>query len=77
MKEFIDITENNGNTKKAEVILRFRDEENDNYYIVYKYNNEYFAAKYDDVVGTSKLDTNLNDEELKILEELLNKLPEA
>lgn len=76
MKEYIDIFDKNGNSKKAEVILRFRDEENNNYYIVYKYNDEFFAAKYDDVVGTSKLDTNLNSKELEVLEELLNKITE-
>lgn len=76
MKEYIDIFDKNGNSKKAEVVLRFRDEENNNYYIVYKYNDEFFAAKYDDVVGTSKLDTNLNNKELEVLEELLNKITE-
>lgn len=77
MKEFIDILDKNGNSKKAEVVLRFRDQENNIFYIVYKCNNEYFAAKYDDVVGTSKLDTNLNNKELEMLEELLNKMPEV
>ncbi len=77
MKEVIDIKDKNGNSKKAEVILRFKDEENNNFYIIYRYNDEYFAAKYDDVIGTSQLDTNLTDKELEILEGLLNKLPEV
>ena len=74
MKEYIDILDKDGNSKKAEVIFRFRDEENNVFYIVYQYNNEYFAAKYDDIIGTSKLDTNLNNNELEMLEKLLNKL---
>lgn len=77
MKEYIDITEKNGKKKKVEVIFRFRDEENNTFYIVYKHNNEYFAAKYDDVVGTSNLNTDLNKEELAMLEALLNKITEA
>lgn len=77
MKEFIDILDKNGNSKKAEVIFRFHDQENNVFYIVYSYNNEYFAAKYDDVIGTSKLDSNLNKKELEMLEELLNKMPEV
>jgi len=77
MKEYIDILDKDGNSKKAEVIFRFRDEENNVFYIVYQYNNEYFAAKYEDVIGTSKLDTNLNDKELELLEELLNKVLEV
>lgn len=74
MKEYIDILDKDGNSKKAEVIFRFRDEENNVFYIVYQHNNEYFAAKYDDIIGTSKLDTNLNNKELEMLEKLLNKL---
>ncbi len=74
MKEYIDILDKDGNSKKAEVIFRFRDEENNVFYIVYQYNNEYFAAKYDDIIGTSKLDANLNNKELEMLEKLLNKL---
>lgn len=77
MKEFIDILDKNGNSKKAEVIFRFHDKENNIFYLVYECNNEYFAAKYDDVIGTSKLDTNLNSKELEILEKLLNKIPEV
>ncbi len=74
MKEYIDILDKDGNSKKAEVIFRFRDEENNVFYIVYQYNNEYFAAKYDDIIGTCKLDANLNNKELEMLEKLLNKL---
>lgn len=76
MKEYIDIFDKDGKSKKAEVVLRFRDEDNNNYYIVYKYNDEIFAAKYDDVVGTSRLDTNLSDKELELLEGLLSKIVE-
>lgn len=74
MGEFIEILDKNGKSKKAEIIFRFRNEENSTFYIVYKCNNEYFAAKYDDVIGISKLDTNLSNEELEILEKMLNKL---
>lgn len=74
MKEHIEITDKNGNKKTAEVEFRFHDEEKNLFYIVYKVNDEYYAAKYDDVVGTSKLDTELNDEELKMLENQLNEM---
>lgn len=74
MNEYIDILDKNGKTKKGEVVFRFRDEENNIFYIVYKYNDKYFAAKYDDIVGTSKLDANLNNRELEMLEKLLNKM---
>lgn len=77
MKEFINISDKNGKLKKAEVILRTHNQENNNFYIVYNYDDEYFAAKYEDVIGTSKLDTNLNDKELELLEELLNKVLEV
>ena len=74
MQEYIDILDRDGNKKKAKVIFRYHNEENNNYYIVYMYNNEYFAAKYDDVIGTSKLDTNLNDLEIKTLDNMLDKI---
>lgn len=76
MKEFIEILDKNGKTKTAEVEFRFHDEENNFFYIVYKVDNEYFAAKYDDVVGTSKLNTNLDDNELEMLEKQLNSIEE-
>ena len=76
MDEFIDIKEKNGTIKKAKVIFRVYNEKKDNYYIVYKYNEEYFAAKYQDVVGTSKLDTNLNNKEIGELEKILNNIEE-
>lgn len=77
MKEQIEILDKNGNKKIAEVIFRFRDEQNNTFYIVYKHNDEFFAAKYDDVVGTSKLDTNLTEKEFKVLEKFLNQMPEV
>jgi len=73
-KEYIEIFEKNGKVKKVEVCFRFRDEENNKFYIVYKYNNEYFAAKYDDILGISNLDTNLDEKELLVLEKYLNEL---
>lgn len=77
MKEYIEITEKDGTKKNVEVVFRFHDEENNTFYLVYKHNNEYFAAKYDDIIGTSSLNTNLNNEELKVLESLLNQIPEV
>jgi len=77
MEEYIDIYDKNKKRKKAKVIFRLQDEENNKYYIVYKYNNEYFAAKYDDVLGKSNLDTNLNKKELEILEKMLNTIQEG
>lgn len=74
MKEYIDIRDKNGKKKKAEVCFRYHDEEYDWFYIVYKYDDEYFVAKYDDFIGMSRLDTNLTDEEMEMLEEVLNEL---
>jgi hypothetical protein len=76
VKEFIEVLDKNGKTKTAEVELRFHDEKKNLFYIVYKVENEYFAAKYDDIVGTSKLDTNLDDKELEMLEKQLNSIEE-
>ena len=77
MKEYIDIKDKNGNTKKVEVVFRFHNEKLDNYYLVYKHNNEYFALKYKDELGENIIDTNLSKEELSELVELLNNIPEA
>jgi len=76
VKEFIEVLDKNGKTKTAEVEFRFHDEEKNLFYIVYKAENEYFAAKYDDIVGTSKLDTNLDTNELEMLEKQLNSIEE-
>lgn len=77
MKEYIDILDKNGNAKQAEIVFRMQDEESKQCYIVYEYSNEYFAAKYNDVLGTSALNTNLNAKELAMLEEALNEIPEV
>ena len=76
MDKYIEIYDKDGKTKKAEVIFRFKDEENNNHYIVYKHNRDYFAAKYDDIIGKSSLNTDLNAKELEILEKLLNEMTE-
>ncbi len=76
MKEYIDITEKNGNVKKVEVVFRLHDEKSNVFFIVYKNENEYFAAKYEDVIGISKLDTNLSEEEINMLESNLNEVEE-
>ena len=74
MKEYIDIEDKNGNFKKAEVIFRFHDKKSGCFFIVYKYENDYFAAKYEDIIGISKLDTNLSAEEIDMLEKALNEI---
>ena len=76
MKEYINILDVNGKNKKAQVIIRYYNDETKLYYIVYKIDNSYYAAKYDDVIGTSKLDTNLSNEEIEKLEKLLNNMEE-
>ncbi len=72
MEETIEINDKNGNRKKAQVILRLKDEKTNYYYIVYFVNGEYFAAKYDNIIGESKLDTNLTEEEIIALESIIN-----
>ncbi len=73
MKEKINVKNNKG-YRYCEVVLRYHNEETDKYYIIYKDNDNYCAAKYEDVVGSSKLDTNLSKEEIEALEDLLNKV---
>ena len=74
MREYIEIVDKFGNKKRVEVYLRTYDEESNNYYIVYIYNDEYFVAKYDDVVGVSKLNTDLSQLEIEKIEKLLNEV---
>ncbi len=73
-KELIEIQTRNGEVKQALVIFRFRKEDDGQCYIVYKYKEDYFAAKYNDVVGMSEMDTDLNSEEIEMLEVMLNDL---
>lgn len=77
MQEYIDIVDKNGKVKKSKVIFRLQDKETNNVYIVYDYENQYYAAKYDDTIGLVNLDTNLRQEEIVLLEELLNNSPEV
>lgn len=71
-KDYVEIIDSNSYIKKCEVIIRFYSEDNDTHYIVYKDNEDYYAAKYDDKVGLSKMNTSLDKEELDNLEKLLN-----
>ena len=74
MNETIEVTDKFGNTKKVQVIIKYHDKDTNNNYIVYQYNDEYFAAKYDDIVGQTKLNSDLSDKEIEALEKLLNKV---
>ena len=74
MEEYIDIKNKFGKTEKAKVILRYHDEKNDKYYLVYELNNTYYAAKYEDKIGTCLMDNNLTKEELASLETILNSI---
>lgn len=73
MKNYVEIIDSNRTVKKCEVIIRFYSEDNDTHYIVYKDKDEYYAAKYDEAEGISKLDTHLEKQELETLEKLLNR----
>lgn len=72
MREIIKVTDKYGNVKKAKVALRYYDQEQNKYYIIYEHSKKLFAAKYEDIIGTSKLDTNLSQEEIIKLEKILN-----
>ena len=74
MKEYIDIKDKYGNIKKCQVIMRYHNETNDKYYIIYENNNTYYAAKYEDKIGETIMDTNLSKEETSTLEQLLNNI---
>ena len=74
MEEYIDIKEKSGNIKKCQVILRYHDETSDKYYIIYEKDNTYYAAKYEDKIGETTMDTNLTKEETAMLEQLLNNI---
>lgn len=72
-RDYVEIINSDGLIKKCEVIIRFYSEDNDTHYIVYKDRDEYYVAKYDDKKEISKVDTNLEKDELDILGKLLNK----
>lgn len=59
----------------VEVIMTFKlDKFNNNDYMIYKVNNEYFAAKYIEKDDKIYLETYLSDDEKKVLSDIYDKL---
>ncbi len=71
-KDYVEIIDKNSYIKKCEVIVRVFNEENGTNYLVYKDKEQYYAAKYEEISGISKMNTDLNREELDFLENVLN-----
>lgn len=76
MKEYIDIYDANGNAKKMEIMFTCNNDGKN--YIVYKdTDGTLYAAKYNDNVEITDLDTNLSADELNKLNEVYSKIKEG
>lgn len=73
MKDFIYVYDNNNKKIKMEVILKFNLADYNNYIIYKNDKEEYYCAKYKDF-GVIKLDANLKESELKLCENILERV---
>ena len=71
-KNYIKIINENGEEINCELILKYYDKTNNKNYIVYKKYDEYYAARFNDVLGRDALDTDLSDDEINKLNEILS-----
>ena len=72
-KEHIVINTKDGIKKQAELITKFKIEGFGDY-IIYKLEDEYYAAKYEFDGQKTNLNNNLSDYEQKVLNEIFNRL---
>ena len=64
-----------GSTEEIEIVMTFKLEYfNNNDYVIYKQNNEYYAAKYVEKDENTELITDLSDEEKKSVSQIFEKL---
>lgn len=70
MKDYIEVYDKDNNKEKVEVILSFKYFRNHVNYIVYRSlkNNQIYAGRYDPTKLVGKLETDLSDNEKKIIE---------
>jgi len=69
------LNKSDGTTLEVEIVMTFKLEDfNDDDYVIYKSNNEYYAAKYFEVDGNTNLITDLSEEEKKSLSKIFERL---
>jgi len=69
------LNKKDGSTEIAEIVTTFKLENfNNNDYVIYKNNKEYYAARYEEKEGSVDLITDLTDEEKKALNNIFEKL---
>ena len=68
------LTKNDGTSEEIELIMTFGLEKFDSNYVFYKIGNEYYAAKYIEKDGNTILDSNLSDDEKKVVDAFFEKL---
>lgn len=72
------LTNIDGTTLEVEIVATFKIQElGDSDYVIYKDNNKYFGARYEETNGTVDLITDLSDNEKKLLNEVFDKLCEG
>ncbi len=72
--EYLDIKDREGALKRVKVVLKYKDDNSKLCYMVYEYEDEYFACKYKDILGEVEIDTDLTSEELEALQKLCDKM---
>ena len=69
------LNKEDGTIEEIEIVITFKLENfNNDDYVIYKTNNEFFGAKYIEKSGNTELITDLSDEEKKSLSEIFEKL---
>lgn len=71
-QNFTKIIKKNGEEINCEIILKYYDEKNNKNYLVYKIAENYYVAKFQDVLGCAILDTNLTEKELSDITKILD-----
>lgn len=72
------LNKQDGTKEEIEIVTTFKLEKFNNYdYVIYRINNEFFAAKCIEKEGNTDLQTDLSDEEKKSVTEIFKKLCEG
>lgn len=71
------LTTDNGEKKVAEVIASFRIGKFDGNYVIYKVDDEYYGAKYEENKDETNLITDLSKQEKELITEFYSKLQEG
>ena len=72
--KYLSIVEKNGTKKQVKEILRYHDDKSQNNYLIYQDKENYYACKYEDKLGLVQIDTNISEEEIKLLENILDEV---